>query len=200
MAALRQLDIKRIIAYSSIAHMNLITLGIFTYSIEGISGAIFLMISHGIVSSGLFFSAGVLYDNYGSRLISYYGGLIRVMPLFSAQLFIFCLGNIGFPGTCNFIGELLIFASLASQNFFLLFVSVSGVIFSVLYTMFLYNRLVFGNLNVLYINCYKDLSKREIYILTPLLFLTIFLGIFPNVILDTVLSSVSVIVECGKLV
>jgi NADH:ubiquinone oxidoreductase subunit 4 (subunit M) len=152
LATLRQLDLKRIIAYSSIAHMNLGVLGIFSCNIQGIQGSLFLMIAHGIVSSAMFFMVGVLYDKYHTRLIDYYGGLVQVMPIFSIYLLIFCLANVGLPGTCNFIGELLVFFGILDINFLILFISLIGTIISVLYTIFFYNRLVFGNIKIKYIN------------------------------------------------
>jgi len=108
LVTIRQIDLKRIIAYSSVAHMNLIVLGLFSYTQQGIDGAIYLMIGHGIVSTGLFFCVGVLYDRYHTRLLHYYGGLAQVMPIYAVYLFFFTLANMGFPGTSNFIWELLI--------------------------------------------------------------------------------------------
>jgi NADH-quinone oxidoreductase subunit M len=127
--------------------MNLVVLGIFSGSIQGISGSIFLMVAHGIVSSGLFFLVGILYDKYHTRLLFYYGGLVQTMPIFSTQLLILCLANTGLPGTCNFIGELVVFIGLIDRNFLVAMISVTGVILSVLYSVFLLNRLIFGNLN-----------------------------------------------------
>jgi len=143
LTTIRQIDMKRVIAYSSVAHMNLVVLGIFSGNVQGIAGSIFLMIAHGIVSSALFFCVGVLYDKYATRLIYYYGGLVRTMPIFSTFLLIFCLGNIGLPGTCNFIGELVVFIGLVEKNIFFLIISVTGVILSVLYTMYFCNRVIF---------------------------------------------------------
>jgi NADH-quinone oxidoreductase subunit M len=135
LTATRQIDVKRIIAYSSVAHMNVAVIGLFTCNIHGLQGAIFLMLAHGIVSSALFFIIGTLYRRHGTRLLYYYGGLALRMPIFSFYLFIFCLANIGMPGTCNFIGELLIFVSLVEKNFFVLIISATSVILSVAYTM-----------------------------------------------------------------
>jgi NADH:ubiquinone oxidoreductase subunit 4 (subunit M) len=132
---IRQVDLKKIIAYSSIAHMNIVLIGIFSCNIYGIQGSIFLMLAHGIVSSGLFFMIGFLYTRHGTRLLFYYGGLVIRMPLFSLYLLIFCLANVGTPGSCNFIGELFIFVSLASKNFFVLILILLSVILSVIYTM-----------------------------------------------------------------
>jgi NADH-quinone oxidoreductase subunit M len=198
LTTIRQVDLKRIIAYSSVAHMNLVVLGIFSGNIQGVSGAIFLMIAHGIVSSGLFFLIGVLYDKYHTRLLFYYGGLIQTMPLFSSQLLILCLANTGLPGSCNFIGELIVFVGLIDRNFFVTFISVTGVILSVLYSIFFFNRLVFGNLNVNYILIYKDITYREMFIMGPLVIITIWLGFFPYYIFDIILSAVSLVVEKTK--
>jgi proton-translocating NADH-quinone oxidoreductase chain M len=195
LTTIRQIDMKRIIAYSSVAHMNLVVLGIFSGNIQGITGAIFLMVAHGIVSSALFFLIGVVYDKYGTRIIYYYGGLMQTMPLFATQLLFFCLANIGLPGTCNFIGELVVFIGLVERNYIVLLISVTGVVLSVLYTMFFCNRIIFGNLNLNYIFIYKDMTLRESAITLPLIVLTLFLGFYPDVIFDTILSSVSMNIE-----
>ena len=198
LTTIRQLDLKRVIAYSSIAHMNLVVLGLFSGNIQGIAGSIFLMVAHGIVSSALFFIVGVLYDKYGTRLLCCYGGLSRVMPVFSIYLLLFCLANIGLPGTCNFVGEIVVFAGLVDKNFFVFIVAVTGVVFSVVYTIFFFNRLVFGNLNLVYISVFKDITKREVAILIPLLIMTFVLGFFPDLVFDTILVSVSTLVEKSK--
>lgn len=195
LTTIRQIDMKKIIAYSSIAHMNLVVLGLFSGNIQGISGSIFLMIAHAIVSSGLFFLIGVLYDKYGTRIIYYYGGLVQTMPIFSTLLLIFSLANIGLPITCNFVGELVVFSSLVDRNLFVLIIATTGVILSVLYTIFFCNRLIFGNLNLNYILIFKDITIREFSIMFPLTFLTFFLGIFPDLIFDSILASVSMIIE-----
>jgi len=198
LTTIRQVDLKRIIAYSSVAHMNLVVLGIFSGNIQGIAGAIFLMIAHGIVSSGLFFLVGVLYDKYHTRLLFYYGGLVQTMPLFSTMLLILCLANTGLPGTCNFIGELVVFVGLVDRNFLVAMVAITGVILSVLYSVFFFNRLAFGNLNFNYIKVYKDITHREMCIMSPLLILTIFLGFLPQIVFDVIVPSVALIVEKSK--
>ena len=192
---IRQIDMKRTIAYSSIAHMNLVVLGLFSGNIQGIAGSIFLMIAHGVVSSALFFLIGVLYDNYGTRVIYYYGGLVQVLPLFSTFLIIFSFANVGLPGTCNFIGEVIIFIALVDRNILVLIIAITGVILSVLYTIFFLNRLIFGNLNLNYIFTFKDVNLRELAILMPLTFLVVLLGIFPDLIFDIILVSTSLNVE-----
>lgn len=196
LATLRQLDLKRIIAYSSIAHMNLGVLGIFSCNAQGIQGSLFLMIAHGVVSSAMFFMVGIIYDKYHTRLLDYYGGLVQVMPLFSIYLLIFCLANVGLPGTCNFIGELLCFIGILDINFFVTFIALIGTIISVLYTIFFYNRLVFGNIKVKYISVWQEMTKREHAIVLPLGILTFVFGIFPNFILDTTMCSILFLVEC----
>lgn len=195
---IRQIDMKRIIAYSSVAHMNLVVLGIFSGNIQGIAGSIFLMLAHGIVSSALFFMIGVLYDKYGTRIIYYYGGLVQTMPIFATHLIIFCLANVGLPGTCNFIGEFVVFIGLVDRNLFVMLIAVTGVILSVLYTMFFCNRVVFGNLNLNYILAYRDMTKRELATILPLTVLTLVLGIFPDLVFDTILASVSLVIEQSK--
>jgi NADH-quinone oxidoreductase subunit M len=132
---IRQVDLKKIIAYSSVAHMNIVLIGIFTCNSYGIQGAIFLMLAHGVVSSALFFIIGVLYIRHGTRLLYYYGGLVFRMPLFSLYLLVFCLANIATPGSCNFIGELLIFVSLMNKNVFILILTTFSIVLSVIYTM-----------------------------------------------------------------
>ena len=176
--------------------MNLGVLGIFSCNVQGIQGSLFLMIAHGIVSSALFFMVGVLYDKYHTRLLDYYGGLVQVMPIFSIYLLIFCLANIGLPGTCNFIGELLVFFGILDINFFITFISLVGTVLSVLYTIFFYNRLVFGNIKFKYIAVWQEITKREHAIILPLCILTIIFGVFPNFILDSTISSVLFLVEC----
>jgi NADH-quinone oxidoreductase subunit M len=195
LTTIRQVDLKRIIAYSSVAHMNLVVLGLFSVNLVGMLGGIFLMIAHGIVASALFFSIGVLYDRYASRLLFYYGGLVNTMPLFSCLLLIFSLANTGLPSTVNFIGELVIFIGLVDHNIVVLFISISSVVFSVLYTIFMFNRLVFGNINGQYITSFMDINTRELLTLGSLAFLTIFLGICPNFIFQNLEASTSLIIE-----
>jgi NADH-quinone oxidoreductase subunit M len=146
----RQVDLKRIVAYSSIAHMNFGILGLFSLNLVGIQGSLFLMLAHGIVSAALFFCIGVLYERYHSRNLFYYGGLVQTMPLFSFYFLLFSFANIGLPGTCNFIGELLIILGLVSNNFFVLVFASSGVVFSVMYTITMLNKVIFGNVKVSY--------------------------------------------------
>jgi len=181
LTAIRQSDLKRIIAYSSIAHMNLIVLGLFSFTLEGLQGAIFQSISHGFVASALFFLIGILYNRYHSRSILYYGGLVHIMPLYAFFFLFFTLANIGFPGTSNFIGEFLLLLSIFYQNVFSCILATTGVIFSGIYSLWLYNRIIFGSLSLnstLYSN--NDLNVNEGLILFYLSFLTLFMGIYPE--------------------
>ena len=170
LVTIRQIDMKRIIAYSSVAHMNLIVIGLFSYTHEGIDGAIYLMIAHGIVSSALFFCVGILYDRYHTRLLRYYGGLVQLMPLFSIFFFVFTLANMSFPGTSNFIGEVLILTGIFQKNIFVMFLVSTGIILSAIYSIWLFNRIVFGTVETSYIFNFKDINRVELSIL---LFLTI---------------------------
>jgi len=135
LTAFSQTDLKRIIAYSSISHMNFVVLGIFSFTHQGLDGSIYLMLAHGIVSVALFFCVGVLYDRYHTRSIKHYSGLVQVMPLFCIFLFLFTLANMSFPGTSNFVGELLILAGVFSANSFVMVVMASGIVGSAVYSI-----------------------------------------------------------------
>jgi len=132
---IRQIDLKKIIAYSSIAHMNLLVLGIFSFTVQGIEGAIYLMIAHGVVSSALFFCVGILYDRYQTRLLKYYSGLVQVMPIFVTSFFLFTLANMGFPATSNFVGEILVLIGIFNYNTIALFFSATGIVLSAIYSI-----------------------------------------------------------------
>ena len=181
---IRQIDLKRIIAYSSIAHMNMVVLGIFANNWQGIDGAIYLMIGHGIVSSALFFLVGVVYDRFHTRLLRYYGGLIQVMPLYGIIFFLFTLGNIGFPGTSNFIGELLILVGIFEKNALIAVFAGFGIILSAVYSMWLFNRIFFGTLKINYGFYFFDIIFKEFLIFLPLLLFMFIFGINSNFILN----------------
>ncbi len=181
--AIRQVDMKKIIAYSSVAHMNFVVLGLFSTTVEGIAGSVFLMISHGIVSSALFICVAIIYDRYNTRLLSYYGSMVTVMPIYSIFFFLFILANISFPGTSNFVGEFLVLVGVFENNLFITFLAVFSIILSAIYSIWLINRILFGNFKTVKYR-FSDLSKREFYILLILLFFTFSLGIFPTVITD----------------
>lgn len=178
-STIRQSDLKRIIAYSSVAHMNIVVLGLFSFSHQGIDGAIYLMISHGIVSSALFFCVGVLYDRYHTRLVRHYSGLVQLMPLFCTFFFLFTCANMSFPGTANFIGELLIFAGFFIKNDYLVLLSAMSIVLSAIYSIWIYNRVAYGTLKIESENVanYTDLNREEFYILTFLTIAMLILGI-----------------------
>ena len=184
LSTLRQIDLKRIIAYSSISHMNLVVLGIFSATREGLDGAIYLMVAHGVVSAALFFCVGVLYDRTHSRLLRYYGGLVTVMPVFAASLFVFSLANMSFPGTPNFLGELLIFMGIFYQSTTVLFFSTAGIVLAAAFSVFLYNRSIFGTLKTKYAKEYTDADLRETSIFFVLLIMCVLLGLCGNIVLE----------------
>jgi proton-translocating NADH-quinone oxidoreductase chain M len=178
--ALRQTDLKRIIAYSSVAHMNLVTLGIFSFNIVGVEGSIIQSISHGFVSGGMFLLIGIIYNRYHSRFVYYYGGLVHFMPIYASIFLIFTMANIALPGTSSFIGEFLLLAGIYKSNVTIAVISALGVILSGAYSLWLYNRIIFGNIKVNYTLKFSDISSREFYIMLPLLFFVFFMGLFPN--------------------
>lgn len=187
-STLRQVDIKRIIAYSSISHMNIAIIGIILCSPLSLSGSLLLMFGHGIVSGGLFFLVGILYDRFKTKLIFYYSGVFQCMPIFSIFFFLFILGNISMPGTCNFLGESLIFlSSFSSLNMFLVFVISVSIFLCSFYSLFAYNRITFGLPNR--IRLFHDLTVLEFSVLLPILFFMFFLGIYPKLFLDIILMS-----------
>lgn len=175
-----QVDMKKLVAYSSVAHMNFVVLGMFSFNLYGFMGSILLMLSHGFVSSGLFLCVGALYDRYKTRLFLYYGGLIRLMPNFSFFFLILTLANMGFPGTFSFIGEVLIFFGIIFLNIFLCLLAGSTMVLSAAYSLSLFNHTMLGSLNPVFVKNYSDLSYRELFILGTLTVLTILFGIFPN--------------------
>jgi len=180
LSAIRQTDLKRIIAYSSIAHMNLVTLGIFSFNAIGLEGSILQSISHGFVSGAMFFLVGILYDRYHSRLLYYYGGLVHMMPVYAVFLLIFTMANIALPGTSSFVGEFLLLTGIYKTSVFSCIIGATGVVLCGAYSLWLYNRLIFGNIKIAYTLKFKDLNFREFSILLPLLLLVIFMGIYPS--------------------
>lgn len=180
---IRQVDLKKIIAYSSVVHMNFVTLGIVSTNIQGIEGSVLLMLSHGLVSSGLFLLVGFLYDRYGTRLIIYYGGLVFGMPLFSVYFLFFTLSNISLPGTSSFIGEFLVLMACININVFVTIFSCVGVVCGAVYAVWLYNRVVFGLVKVKFIQRFNDLTLLEFYILSFLVVSIVVFGVYPNILL-----------------
>jgi proton-translocating NADH-quinone oxidoreductase chain M len=192
LSALRQTDMKRIIAYSSIAHMNLVVLGIFSFNISGLEGSIIQSISHGFVSGGMFLLIGILYNRYHTRFLHYYGGLVHFMPIFAGLFLVFTMANIALPGTSSFIGEFLLLLGIFKENTLTALVSALGVILSGSYSLWLYNRIIFGNIKVNYTQLFEDINLREFVIMFFLLIFLIILGISPNIFLRRIHNSVAI--------
>ncbi len=190
LVALAQTDLKKLIAYSSVAHMGFVTMGIFTFSTQGVEGAIFQMVSHGIVSAGLFLCVGVLYDRMHTHEISVFGGLVNRMPIYAAFFMVFTMANVGLPGTSGFIGEFLTLLAAFKVNTWLALFATSGVIWSAVYALWVYRRVIFGELVKPALKTIKDLSYREIGIMAPLIVLTILLGVYPAPVFDVAAVSV----------
>ena len=191
LVALMQDDMKKLIAYSSVAHMGYVTLGIFTLNKQGIEGSIFQMLSHGLISAALFLSVGVLYDRVHSRLINSYGGVVNIMPKYAFVFGVFMLGSLGLPGTSGFVGEFLILVGAFQKSFLVAILASVGVVLGAAYILWLYKRVIFGKLEKTELNKLKDLNFSEGFILFLLVFLTLALGFYPNVVLDTISVSVN---------
>lgn len=196
MSTLRTIDVKELIAYSSVSHAAVYLMGVFSNTIQGIEGAITLGLAHGFVSSGLFICAGgVLYDRSSTRLITYYRGIAQIMPIFSIMFFVLCLGNCGAPLTLNFIGEFLSLYGALERLPLLGAIASSSIIFSAAYTIYMFNRIAFaGSYSKFFFVNIPDLNVREFYILLTLVTLTVVLGIYPNPILDGLHYSVTTLI------
>jgi NADH-quinone oxidoreductase subunit M len=192
LVALMQKDMKKLIAYSSVAHMGYVTIGIFSFTKQGVDGAMFQMISHGFVSSALFLCVGVLYDRIHSRLINDYSGVVHFMPKFSLVFLLSSLANVGLPGTSGFIGEFLTLIGSFKVNYIVTMFATSGVILSAAYSLWLCKRVIFGNFSIKQDSNVKilDLDKTETLILFSLMVLILYVGIYPNSILSTISTSV----------
>ncbi len=193
--AIAQEDIKKLIAYSSVAHMGFVTMGIFTFTDQGIQGGIFQMLSHGLISSALFLSVGVVYDRLHTREISVYGGVVKKMPVFAALFLIFTMANIGLPGTSGFVGEFLSLIGVFKVNIYVAIFATTGVILSAAYALWLYKRVVFGEITNKAIEELKDINVREYVILFPLAILIILFGVYPNMVIELTSASASNLIE-----
>jgi proton-translocating NADH-quinone oxidoreductase chain M len=193
--AIRQTDFKRIIAYTSIAHMNLVVLSIFSFNSIGLSGSILQSLSHGFVASALFLLIGIIYDRNKTRIVQYYGGLASVMPLYSFFFIFVTLSNISFPGTSSFAGEILILIGAFKTNTNLIFLAATSIVLGGAYSLWLLNRIVFGNLKLQSYKNTPDLSIEEIFMFVPLLSGILCMGVFPNFFLRYILSSVNYLIE-----
>jgi NADH-quinone oxidoreductase subunit M len=195
LVALMQEDIKKLIAYSSVAHMGFVTMGIFAMNQEGIQGGIFQMLSHGLVSGALFLCIGVVYDRMHTREIAAYGGLVNNMPKYAVVLMIFTMANVGLPGTSGFVGEFLTLVAVFKVNTWVAFFATTGVVLSAAYGLWLYRRVIFGSLTKDSLKGLLDLTRREKIIIYPLVFLVILFGVYPAPILDATAVSVEALVN-----
>jgi len=190
LTAIRQTDLKRIIAYTSVAHMNLVMIGIFSFNIVGLEGAILQSLSHGFVSSALFLLIGVIYDRHHTRMVAYYSGLVHTMPIFTIIFLIFTMANIALPGTSSFVGEFLILSGSYKVSTSATFFGATGMILGGGYSLWLFNRIVYGNLKIQYLSSFQDLTLKEFFIFLPLLIATFIMGIYPEIFLDIIHGSV----------
>ena len=194
LVALVQQDMKKLIAYSSVAHMGFVTMGIFAVNQQGIDGAIFQMISHGFISGALFLCVGVIYDRMHTREIDAYGGLVNRMPAYAMIFMFFTMANVGLPGTSGFVGEFLTLVAVFKVNTWVAAVATSGVIFSAAYALWLYRRVVMGDLIKESLKSVTDMGTRERVIFAPLVVMTILLGVYPALVLDIIGPSVTALV------
>jgi NADH-quinone oxidoreductase subunit M len=195
LVALMQEDMKKLIAYSSVAHMGFVTMGIFAGTIQGVAGGMFQMISHGIVSGALFLCVGVIYDRMHTREIAAYGGLVNRMPLYAMVFMVFTMANVGLPGTSGFIGEFMTLIGTFKVSIPTVFFATTGVILSAAYALWLYRKVVFGALVKPSLMSMKDLTFRECITLFPLVVLSIFFGVYPKPVLDMSAASVQQLVN-----
>ena len=195
LVALVQEDVKKLIAYSSVAHMGFVTMGLFAMTAQGVAGGIFQMISHGIVSAALFLCVGVIYDRMHTREIAAYGGLVNRMPIYAFAFMVFTLANIGLPGTSGFIGEFLTMLGTFRVNNWVATLATLGTILSAAYALWLYRKVIFGKLEKPSLFNIKDVGWREMAILAPLVILTIVFGIYPKPVLDMSATSVTQLID-----
>ena len=199
LTAIRQIDLKKIIAYSSVGHINVVLLGIITETSESLQGAIFQRLSHGLVSGSLFFCVGVLYTRYSVRSFKYYSGLVHFYPLFTIIFLIFSLANISFPLTSSFVGEFYIFLGLIRFNFWATVFAATSIVLGAVYILWAFNRIFFGNINIISINTYKDINKKErALFIIPIIFLFV-IGILPYYFIDTLFIDIINLLEHAQL-
>jgi NADH-quinone oxidoreductase subunit M len=195
LVAMMQQDMKKLIAYSSVAHMGFVTMGIFAINQQGLDGAIFQMLSHGFISGALFLGVGVIYDRMHTRDIDAYGGLVIRMPAYALVLMLFTMANVGLPGTSGFVGEFLTLIAAFKANTWIAFGATTGVILSAAYALWLYRRVVFGDMIKGSLKAITDMDLRERLMMAPLIVMTILLGIYPALVLDIIGPSVSALLE-----
>jgi NADH-quinone oxidoreductase subunit M len=195
LVAIAQQDMKKLIAYSSVAHMGFVTAGIFVVNQQGLDGAIFQMISHGFISGALFLCVGVIYDRMHTREIDAYGGLVNRMPAYALVFMLFTMANVGLPGTSGFVGEFLTLMGMFQKNTWVAAVAATGVILSAAYALWLYRRVVFGDLIKESLKSIRDMNRRERAIFTPLVVMTILLGVYPSLVTDIIGPSVGALIQ-----
>jgi len=195
LVALMQDDMKKLIAYSSVAHMGFVTIGIFSLTKQGLEGSIIQMMSHGLISAALFLCVGVVYDRMHSRMISSYGGLVNIMPKYAFVFMIFTLAALGLPGTSGFVGEFLVLVGAFQINIFVAVLASLGVILAAAYMLWLYKRVIFGKMASSEIKGMTDINKTEVYIFSSLVFLTLFFGIYPEPLFNTIDISVTNLID-----
>ena len=198
LVALAQLDMKKLIAYSSVAHMGFVTLGIFAVNEQGVSGAIFQMLSHGIVSAALFLCVGVIYDRIHTREIARYGGLVEHMPVYAVTFMVFMLASVGLPGTSGFVGEFLVLVGLFQVSTWVATLATTGIVLGAAYMLYLYRRVIFGKLTKDDLKSILDMNPREIAVFAPLIILTFVMGVYPGPFLDIMEVSVANLVDHHK--
>jgi NADH-quinone oxidoreductase subunit M len=191
LVALAQEDMKKLIAYSSVAHMGFVTIGVFTLTVQGIEGAIYQMLSHGVVSAALFLIVGVVYDRIHSREITAYGGLVHRMPAYALVFMLFMLASVGLPGTSGFIGEFLVLVGVFQVNIWVAALATTALILGAAYMLYLYRRVIFGTLTKESLKAIRDMSPREIAVFAPLVVLVIWMGVYPTPFLDVMHASVA---------
>jgi NADH-quinone oxidoreductase subunit M len=197
LTTLQQTDLKRVIAYSSVNHMGFVTLGLFTFNQQGVEGAIMIMVSHGIVAASLFLLIGFIYDRHHTREIGYYGGVVYTMPVYGSIMFFFMMANISLPGTAPFIGEFMVLLGAYSANTTVAVFSTTGVILGCAYSLWLMNRILFGNQKIYPLEMSMDLNRRETYVFIPLIILTLWFGMYPKVLLDIIHVPVTALLYNG---
>ena len=195
LVALAQSDMKKLIAYSSVAHMGFVTIGIFTFTQQGVEGGIILMLSHGVVSAALFLIVGVVYDRRHSREIASYGGLVHRMPVYAAVFMLFMLASVGLPGTSGFVGEFLVLVGVFQVSTWVALLASTGIILGAAYMLWLYRRVIFGELVKEELKSILDLSRREIAIFAPLILVVIWMGVYPKPFLGVMHASVANLIE-----
>jgi len=195
LTAIRQTDMKRIIAYASVAHMNVILIGMFAMNAQGLEGAMIQQLAHGFVSSALFLCVGVLYDRHHTRLVKYYSGMAHTMPIFVTIFLFFTLANIAMPGTAGFVGEFLILVGAFQVNTTIAVLGATGMVLGGGYSLWLFNRIAYGNLKVQALKSFSDMNRREFFVQLPLIAGTLVMGIYPEIFLDPMHVSVANLIE-----